>query len=143
MEIKIKNNDLEDKSKLKTYIILAFVLTVLYLFLRGNEWQGTKQLHTVMEALSTVLAWMVGITSLIRYYSNKKEYLYLFIGAGFIGTGFLDGYHAIVTSEFFDTYFPSPSESLIPWSWIASRLYLSVLLFLGWFFWYKHVQDKG
>jgi|GEM_PF-5374288 len=131
-------NDQINPHRNKVYLILAIVLTLLYVYLRGSDWQGTKNLHTVMEAVSTVLALMVGITSLIRFYSNKQEYLYLFIGAGFIGTGFLDAYHALVTSSFFDTYFPSPSESLIPWSWVASRLYLSILFFLGWYYWYAY-----
>ncbi|NQY94968.1 MAG: PAS domain S-box protein [Campylobacteraceae bacterium] len=130
-----------DNYRRNTYIIIAILLTLLYVYLRGSDWQGTKNLHTSMESVSTVLAWMVGITSLIRFYSNKQEFLYLFIGAGFLGTGFLDAYHAIVTSAFFDVYFPSPSESLIPWSWIASRLYLSVLLFLGWYYWYAYARN--
>jgi len=139
-----------DKSKYKkhliayrrnSYILIAVILTVAYIYLRGSDWQGSKNLHTIMESLSTTLAWMVGITSLIRYYSNKQEYLYLFIGAGFIGTGFLDGYHAIVTSSFFDVYFPTSSESLIPWSWVASRLYLSILFFLGWYYGFRYASN--
>ncbi len=137
----IENEGVFEYSRKITYILIAVLLTILYIYLRGSDWQGTKNLHTVMESVSTILAWMVGITSLIRFYSNKQEFLYLFIGAGFLGTGFLDAYHAIVTSAFFDVYFPSPSESLIPWSWIASRLYLSVLLFLGWYYWFTYAKN--
>jgi len=137
----IENKSTFEYSRKITYILIAILLTILYIYLRGSDWQGTKNLHTVMESVSTILAWMVGITSLIRFYSNKQEFLYLFIGAGFLGTGFLDAYHAIVTSAFFDVYFPSPSESLIPWSWIASRLYLSVLLFLGWYYWFTYAKN--
>jgi len=137
----IENDNYLKGNRRNTYIIIAVLLTILYIYLRGSDWQGTKNLHTVMESVSTVLAWMVGITSLIRFYSNKQEFLYLFIGAGFFGTGFLDAYHAVVTSAFFDVYFPSPSESLIPWSWIASRLYLSVLLFLGWYYWFTYAKN--
>ncbi|MBN2782838.1 MAG: EAL domain-containing protein [Campylobacterales bacterium] len=67
----------------------------------------------------------------------------MFIGAGFLGTGFLDGYHAIVTSEYFIRTYPSPPESLIPWSWIASRLYLSVFLFWAYLNYKKESQDKA
>jgi len=137
----IENECIFENRRKIIYIIIAVFLTILYLYLRGSDWQGSKNLHTVMESVSTILAWMVGITSLIRFYSNKQEFLYLFIGAGFIGTGFLDAYHALVTSAFFDIYFPSPSESLIPWSWIASRLYLSVLLFLGWYYGFTYAKN--
>jgi len=44
---------------------------------------------------------------------------------GFFGAGLLDGYHALVTSEFFSAYLPSGLPSLIPWSWIASRVFMS------------------
>ncbi|MCH7480248.1 MAG: PAS domain S-box protein, partial [Chloroflexi bacterium] len=47
------------------------------------------------------------------------------------------GYHAIVTSTFFDLYFPSPAPSLIPWSWNASRTYLSIFMLLSWVGWRK------
>ena len=52
-----------------------------------------------------------------------------------MGTGLLDGYHAIVTSTLFASNFPSAPASLIPWSWIASRLFLAVLLWLSWLAW--------
>jgi len=87
-----------------------------------------------MEFAATLLALVVGILALIRFYS-KKDNTFLFIGSGFLGTGFLDGYHAFVSSPAFKQYFPSPPPSLIPWSGFSSRLFLSVLLFLSWFFW--------
>ncbi len=64
----------------------------------------------------------------------------MFIGTGFLGTGFLDAYHTFVTSEHFSIFFPSPPESLIPWSWIASRLFLSVFMFFAYYDWYKHYK---
>ena len=39
---------------------------------------------------------IVGATALVRFYS-KKDNTFLFIGAGFLGTAFLDGYHTVVT----------------------------------------------
>jgi len=92
------------------------------------------QLHTLMETIATVLALNVGILALVRFYS-KKDNTFLFVGTGFFSTGLLDGYHAVVTSSFFEAYFPSPPPSLIPWSWLASRLFLSILLWLSWVFW--------
>ena len=71
---------------------------------------------------------------MVRFYT-KKNNTFLFIGTGFLGTGLLDGYHAVVTSTFFASNFPSAPSSLIPWSWIASRLFLSVLLWLSWLAW--------
>jgi signal transduction histidine kinase len=122
------------KKRIASYIALFIILFLGYLWLREVTWEGSKQLHTVMEVIATLLAFMVGSMALVRFYS-KKNNTFLFIGAGFLGTGFLDGYHAIVTSTFFEVFFPSPPPSLIPWSWIASRLFLSVLLWFSWLAW--------
>jgi PAS domain S-box-containing protein len=92
-----------------------------------------------MELAATLLALIVGVLALMLFYA-KKDNTFLFIGTGFIGTGFLDGYHTLVTSSVFMQYFPSPPPSLIPWSWLASRLFLSVLLWLSWVFWRREVR---
>ncbi|MDM8558913.1 MASE3 domain-containing protein [Candidatus Parabeggiatoa sp. HSG14] len=120
--------------KILTYIALFVFLFVGYLLLKDSSWQGTKQLHTIMEIMASTLAFVVGIMALVRFHS-KKESTFLFIGTGFLGTGLLDAYHTIVTSTFFDMYFPSPPPSLIPWSWVASRLFLAILLWLSWLAW--------
>lgn len=113
-----------------TYWIVGIGLTVGLLYGHGSGWRGGAQLHTVMEAIATLLALMVGAMALVRYYSNK-EIIFLFIGAGFLGTGFLDGYHAIVTSAYFKPMMPSDLPALIPWSWVASRQFLSIFMILS------------
>ena len=115
------------------YIGLFVLLFFGYFLLRGISWQGTKHLHTIMEVIATLLALAVGVLALIPFYSKKNNTI-LFIGAAFLGTAFLDGYHAVVTSAFFDTYFPPVPSSLIPWSWVASRFFLS-LLYLSYLAW--------
>lgn len=122
------------------FIAVALFLTILYFFMRGSPWHGSAQLHTLMETIATMLAFGIGIGGLTRFYAKPDEKLFLFIGAGFLGTGFLDAYHTFVTSEHFHIFFPSPPESLIPWSWIASRLFLSVFMFFAYFDWYKQYK---
>lgn len=120
-----------------SFMTTALFLSSLYLIFRGSAWQGSMQLHTLMEVAATLLALSIGISGLIRFHAKPNETLFLFIGAGFLGTGFLDGYHAIVTSEYFHLWFPSPEESLVPWSWIASRFFLSAFLFFAYYDWVK------
>lgn len=122
--------------RMYSYIALSVILMFVYGVLRNSIWLGSTHLHTIMEVIATLLAFTVGTLALVRYYSFK-ETLYLYIGAGFIGTGFLDCYHAIVTSVFFNQLFPSPSppSSLIPWSWVASRFFLSLVFFVSWLSW--------
>jgi len=116
------------------YLGVFSVLAYSYSLLRKSMWLGSMELHTLMETVATLLALTVGILALVRYYS-KKNNTFLFVGTGFVATGFLDGYHTLVTSSFFAVNFPSIPSHLVPWSWLASRLFLSVLLWLSWVFW--------
>ena len=116
--------------RILSYWLTAVGLSVVYAVLRGATWQGTANLHTGMETAATILALSVGLL-LLRRWRRVGGSLPLILGVGFIGTGFLDGYHALVTSAAFKHYLPSDLSSLIPWSWIASRLYLSLLLLMS------------
>ncbi|MCF6249106.1 MAG: hypothetical protein L3J69_17375, partial [Desulfobacula sp.] len=60
----------------------------------------------------------------------------------FLGTGFLDGYHTLVTSLWFKDYLPSDLPALIPWSWVASRFFLAAVLFYSWWDWHKKDNAK-
>lgn len=112
-----------------TYGIVAVALFVGFLLLRGTPWHSDVHFHTNMEAVSMLLALLVGIIALLRYYSRTSN-LFLFVGTGFLGTAFLDGYHAVVTSASLNSYFATQNEFLIPWSWLASRLFLAVLMWV-------------
>jgi len=125
-----------------SYIGLSIALIAIYGLLYDSQWIGSTLLHTIMEVIATLLAFTIGTLALVRYYSFKQT-LYLYIGAGFIGTGFLDCYHAVVTSSFFHQLFPSPPPSLIPWSWVASRFFLSLVLVVSWLDWrFEFSRDK-
>jgi hypothetical protein len=88
------------RGRLATYWLTGLMLTVVVAVLHRHQWQGSVGFHALMETLATVLAAIIGAMALVRFYS-KKDNTFLFIGAGFLGTAFLDGYHAAVTSEFF------------------------------------------
>jgi len=136
---------LPDRNRAAKYWTLGLGLTAAllagHLVPSLGDWQGSAELHTLMEAVATLLAVLVGIMALTRYYS-KKETIFLFVGAGFLGTGFLDGYHAVVTSVHFWPFMPSDNQSLLPWSWVASRQFLSMLLFFSWLVWLRE-QKAG
>ena len=123
------------------YVAVFAVLFFAGLFLRGSSWRGGIELHTLMETIATVLSLAVGSLALVRYYS-KKENNFLFIGTGFVATAFLDGFHAVVSSSYFIETFPSSPPALIAWSWFASRVFLSILLWMSWLFW-RHEERLG
>ncbi len=117
------------------YACLVVLLFACYISLAESTWQGTTEQHTMIEVAATLMSAIVGVLALIRFYTRKDSYL-LYIGTGFIGTAFLDGYHCLVTSSYFHNLFPSPPPSLIPWSWNASRAFLAVLMCLSWWAWW-------
>ena len=79
------------RHRIAVYLLVGAGLTLVYAFLRGTSWHGSATLHTVMEAMATLLALVVGAMALVRYYSRKNN-SFLFIGTGFLGTALLDGY---------------------------------------------------
>jgi len=117
-------------------------LILLDVLFRRVTWTGSSGLHTAMEVAATLLALFVGALALVYYYTQKKTIM-LYIGAGFLGTAILDGYHAVVTASFFKTHFPTVPASLIPWSWVASRLLLSIFLVLTWAAWKRESLRGG
>ncbi len=110
-----------------SYLFLVMALCAFYWYFRNSGWTSGPQFHTIQEVAATILAAVVGALALVRYYSRKSS-TYLLLGTGFLGAACLDGYHALVTTPYFVTFLPSDMPSLIPWSWISSRLYLSVVL---------------
>jgi PAS domain-containing protein len=124
------------RRRIWAYWLVGLGLGLVYVALRGSAWQGSVALHTLMEVAATLLAAVVGAMALVRFYSAKGN-TFLFVGTGFLGAALLDGYHALVTSVWFAPYLPSDLPSLIPWSWIASRLFLSLMLALSWLAWMR------
>ncbi len=118
-----------ERNRLSSYTLLSVVLILAFLWLHGSTWQGDPYLHTLMELVAMILAMMVGVIGLVRYYTTPKSSI-LLLGAGFIGTALLDGYHALITSPYFVGLLPSEIESLSPWSWLASRMFLSIVLLM-------------
>ena len=127
------------RGRIAAYWLTGVGLALAFTALHGIEWRGSVHLHTHMEMIATLLAATVGVMALVRYYS-KKDTIFLLIGTGFLGTAFLDGYHAVVTSEMFRPFMPSDLPSLLPWSWVASRQFLSILMFLSWFAWLRETR---
>ena len=106
---------------------LLLVLALVLALIKAVSWRSDVHFHTILEVVATVLAAVVGSLALVRFYS-KKSNRFLFVGTGFIATALFDGYHAVVTSEWFYRDFPSDLSELTPWSWLVSRLFLGIFV---------------
>lgn len=127
--------------RLFAYLATALALVLLSIPLRGIAWNGDGELHTIMEVAAALIALAVGGLALLRYHSLKHA-TFLFVGMGFLGTALLDAYHAAVTSRWFVAQSSSGLDSLIPWSWTASRVFLSQFLCLSYWAW-RREQRAG
>ncbi len=117
------------------YWVLLVVLVGGSFLLRGSPWQGDALRHTILEFVGTTLAFVAGGLALVRFYSRKQE-TFLFIGTGFLATGVLDAYHAIITSNLAPGLLIFGNESdAAAWTWIASRAFLSIFLFASLLLW--------
>ena len=119
------------RRRIWTYLLVGLSATIGCVGLQFTTWHSTAELHTVMEAIATTLALVVAAAAPVRYYS-REDSKFLFIGTGFFATGLLDGYHTAVTSTTFRDYYPSPPESLDPWSWMTARAFLATLVVISW-----------
>ena len=108
----------------------AVALVASAIWLRGSGWTSSESFHGTLEAFTASWALGVGSIALVRYYTRKDDSL-LFVATGFLGAGILDGYHTAIALSYASTPFPSTLSAFVPWSWMVSRLFLSVLLWLG------------
>jgi diguanylate cyclase (GGDEF)-like protein len=125
--------------KASSYALTGIALFSLFWLVRDSDWEGSRDLHTIMEVIATMLAFGVGVLGFVRY-ATKPDNTILFVSAAFMGTAFLDGYHAVVTSQWFDILWPSPPPQLIPWSWNASRSFLAVMMCLSLLAWRREIR---
>ncbi len=123
------------------YGAVSTALLALFLAGQGLEWRGTPGGHTLIEAAASITAIFVGIAAILRHVGKSNSGL-LYVGAAFLGTGLLDAYHTIVTSDLVPLMTMANGISLAAWSWYAGRIVLSTLLLFSIATWFIHGQDS-
>ncbi len=125
-------------TRIRLYGVLFGLLILLRVILVPDAWQGTLDRHTIMEFTAAMLALFAGTLALVRYYT-RRDHVFLFIGAGFVGAGLLDGYHAFAISPNLSAIL-SWSVSGPRWIWNVSPTFLSILIFGSWLTWRREVE---
>ena len=103
------------------YVALGLGLLAVRVPVGHITWVGNAEIHTILETIATLLAFVTGAMALVRYYSQKTA-AYLIVGSGFLAAGFLD--------------------ALIPWTGIISRLFLSLLMCASLLIWRSETRKK-
>ena len=114
------------RRRVATYAAVVVACLALLPWLLATSWTGGSRLHDVQESVAVTLALGVAAIALVRFYSRKTN-SFLLLGAAFLGTALLDAYHAVATSASVQGA-DSALRSTSPWSWLASRLFLALLL---------------
>jgi len=109
------------------YALLACLLIVCSYPIHRMTWRGNAEMHTLVEALSSMLVLMAGGMALVRYYSRKSTE-FLILGSCFFGTGLLEACHGLLTSSSLTGHLPSRLADLPPWSGVISRVYMSLFM---------------
>lgn len=86
----------------KLALLTASALTIVVFILDLNASLGVAAGVLYVLPVATLLAFLGGILSLVRYYS-RHSLVHLYVGAGLIGTGILGGLHGAITSSFCST----------------------------------------
>ena len=135
----------EDPPSERSAAIYWLLLAILFLgfnIFRRFPLDDNQARHVIWEFISTTMALIVASLSLVRYYS-KKQPTFLFIGTGFLGTGLLNGYHAVMTSTLIGGVTTGvQTADGAAWTWTAARLFLSLFLFGSVFLWSYEADSK-
>ena len=110
-----------------TYVALILALVASAFPLNKLAWAGEAWVHTLLEAVATLFAFVIGSISLVRYYA-QKSIPYLFLGMGFLGAGLQNTFHAVVTSPACVNCDPPSILGLVSWSGYISDIFLSLLI---------------
>jgi PAS domain S-box-containing protein len=123
-----------------THFFVVVLLAVLARGLSRSDWTSGPILYGTLETLSALLAFVVGALALVRFYSRKRE-TFLFIGTGFLGTGFLDLFPAVLAMGWVGEWTAAEVEGLATWGFTASGTFLSLFLLTGGITWRRNLAN--
>lgn len=133
--------DAKTKQRVLVYGGLGVVLIFGRFLIQNVSWVGTIHLFTLMEMIATIFAVFIGILTLVRFYT-KRNITLLFIGTGFIGVAFLDGYHAVITGPFFNYIFLPVTTTQFSWRWNPANIFLALLIATSWLIGRREEQQQ-
>jgi hypothetical protein len=60
-------------------------------------WSGNAWIHSMLEAITALFAFLIGGIALVRYCA-QKSIPYLLLGTALLAAGISEGFHTVVTS---------------------------------------------
>lgn len=132
-----------EERRLLAYLLLLLASVPVVSFEVDAARAPSGEILGLLGGVATALALVIAVLALVRFYTGRSA-VFLYIGTGFLATAFLDGYHTLVAAPFLPTPGIGVPEDLPAWTWLASRLFLSLFLFMSWLAWYMdHRPNRG
>ncbi|WP_420627514.1 response regulator [Candidatus Leptofilum sp.] len=126
--------------RITVYTAVLLLLVLGRILVGQSGWFGSATLHMLVEFVSATLALFVGTLALVRFYT-KRSSVYFFVGAGFLGAGLLDAYHAVRTVPILNLLDPTTITPEL-WQWNSSPIFLSILIAGSWMIWQRDKQHQ-
>ena len=131
----------QGRERAAVYGVLVVLLIGGMLVLRNNiPYETNTGVHTLIETVATVLAFIVGGLALVRFYSRKQA-TFLLIGTGYLGAGLLGLNHTLLTSGPLIGIRSVFTPSLFAWTWTSERVFLSLFLFVSLLAWRQEARE--
>ncbi|MHC1716599.1 MAG: hypothetical protein AB9915_01720 [Candidatus Dojkabacteria bacterium] len=123
-----------DAKHIKLQFLMMFISLLAFLTLATSVGSivWLTDFRSFIVLISGVFALFIGIIALLRYYTQREQLTFLFLGAGFLGVGLLDIVQLLFESNGFDFLFTSSGQGYTLTS-MLSKGFLSLLVFLSWF----------
>jgi hypothetical protein len=108
----------------------------LLAFLGLAYWAGDivwiKDFQPFVTLISGIFALFIGVLALLRYYTKKISWNYLFIGIGFLGVGLLDIFQVVLDLGGMSNLFSGAVSQVYPVTSVLSKTFLAVIMFVSW-----------
>jgi hypothetical protein len=123
----------EQKFEVHKKVLLIFVSVLAFLifaYLAGDIiWM--KDILLLIELISSILAIVVGVLALVRFYTRKSRLSFLVLGIGLLLVGVLEGVQIIASLNGFENLLSYSSGEMFPLTIVLSRGFLSIIFFLS------------
>ncbi|MGI6423334.1 MAG: MASE3 domain-containing protein [Candidatus Dojkabacteria bacterium] len=122
-------------------ILISTIIFLVFGYIAGTlKWLEDFQL--ILDLFAGIFAFFIATLSILRFYTKQNSFNYLLLGIGFLVVGFLDIFQILLTLDTFGDLFVLKSAEVFPNSVIFSRLFLSLIFFLSWFFTKQEEGEK-
>ncbi len=120
------------RPRIVSYWLLLIVLSATAVLIRELPYRGDPFLHSLLEAVASVFALLVGGLALMRYYA-RPERVFLYLGTGYVGTAILTALHALVTGPLAPSHMGDAFAGIDEGSWWVAQLYLAIFVLAAFF----------